>query len=321
MPRAKTNARIGKTDLLMVLTILLWAVNLSVIKIGLREFSPHGFNGVRLGLASLVYVAILAGRGRRALPVRGDGWKTLVLGLFGITIYQLFFIRAISLTSASATSIIMATTPLFIALLSSAAGQEKISWAGWLGIGISFAGFVIVVFGQNGGSALTWQGIQGPVLILLSNLCWAAYTVISKPMLDRASAFDLTALATSAGTLVYLPFVLPDLRAVAWSEISWKGWGAVLYSGLVAVVLCFVLWSYSVQKVGSTKTGIYGNLTPVFATVFAAVALSERITGFQAGGALLILGGVYLTRSGYRFLVRGTQEGESRPLKKDPDFL
>ncbi len=304
MPQHVDEAKIGKTDLLMVLTILLWAVNLSVIKIGLREFTVHGFNAVRLGLGAVIYVAILAWRGRKSLPPKGDGWKTLVLGLFGITIYQVFFIRAISLTSASTTSIIMATTPVFIALLSSAVGQERITWAGWLGIGISFAGFILVVYHQNGGVALSWQGVQGAVFILLSNLSWAAYTVISKPLLERTSAFNLTALATAAGTLVYLPYTIPDLKLIAWSRITWRGWGAVAYSGLVAVVLCFVLWSYSVQKVGSSKTGIYSNLTPVFATAFAAVALSERISGHQAAGALLILGGVYLTRSGYRFLVR-----------------
>jgi drug/metabolite transporter (DMT)-like permease len=314
MAEPRNNARIGKTDLLMVLTILLWAVNLSIIKMGLREFSAHAFNGVRLGLAALVYLVVLATRGRKALPPKGDGWPTLLLGLFGITIYQIFFIRAISLTSASTTSIIMATTPVFIALLSSAVGQERISWAGWLGIGISFAGFILVVYNQNGGFAFTWQGIQGAVLILLSNLSWAAYTVISKPLLNRASAFDLTALATSMGTLIYLPYTLPELRRVAWSQITWRGWGAVLYSGLVAIVLCFVLWSYSVQKVGSSKTGIYGNLTPVFATAFAAVALSERISRFQAAGALLILGGVFLTRSGYRFFVR-------RERKRGPERL
>ncbi len=304
MPIEKNDGRLGRTDLLMVVTILLWSINLSIIKIGLREFTVHGFNGLRLGLASLVYLVILGARGRRALPAKGDGWKTLVLGLFGITIYQIFFIRAISLTSASTTSIIMATTPIFIALLSSAVGHERIPWAGWLGIAVSFAGFILVVYDQNGGPSLSWQGLQGAVLILLSNLCWAAYTVVSKPLLERKSAFDVTALATSLGTLVYLPYTLPDLKRIAWAEISWRGWAAVLYSGLVAIVLCFVLWSYSVQKVGSSKTGIYGNLTPVFATAFAAVALSERIGGAQAAGALLILGGVYLTRSGYRFLVR-----------------
>jgi drug/metabolite transporter (DMT)-like permease len=304
MTQPKNNARFGKTDLLMVLTILLWSVNLSVIKIGLREFSPHAFNGVRLGLAALVYMAILAARGRKSLPAKGDGWKTLALGLFGITAYQIFFIRAISLTSASTTSIIMATTPVFIALLSSAVGQERITWAGWLGIALSFTGFILVVSNQNGGGALTWRGIEGAVLILLSNLSWAAYTVISKPLLDRTSAFNLTALATSAGTLMYLPYAVPHLKGIAWSEISWRGWSAVLYSGIVAIVFCFVLWSSSVQKVGSTKTGIYGNLTPVFATAFAAVALSERIGLSQAAGAILILGGVYITRSGYLFLVR-----------------
>ena len=83
--------------------------------------------------------------------------------------------------------------------------------------------------------------------------------------------------------------------------ISWSTWGALLYSAVLAVVVGFVVWYKSVQKVGNTKTGIYSNLNPVFATIFAYAFLSERITVLQAGGAAVIFAGVYLTRSGYKF--------------------
>ncbi len=304
MRKSKNNTRIGRTDLLMTLTVFLWAVNFSVIKVALREFPPHAFNAVRLGLASLVYLVLLGFSREGFLPPRGDGWKTAVLGLLGISFYQVFFIRAISMTSASMTSIIMATTPIFIALLSSAIGQERISWAGWLGIGISFAGFLLVVSSPEGGFVWSWHAVEGTVLILLSNISWAAYTVMSKPILERTSPFKLAALGTSIGTLVYLPYTFHELQKVRWDRISGQSWAAVLYSGLVAIVLCFSLWYYSVKKMGSSKTGIYGNLTPVFATAFAAVTIGERITKLQGLGALLVLAGVYLTRSGYRFLVR-----------------
>jgi drug/metabolite transporter (DMT)-like permease len=111
-------------------------------------------------------------------------------------------------------------------------------------------------------------------------------------------------LGTAAGTLLYLPFTLREVAAVDWRRISWAGWGAVLYSGLVAIVLCFVIWYDSVRKVGSSKTGIYGNLTPIFAVVFAGLFLGERLSAFEAVGSVVVLAGVYLARSGYRFFER-----------------
>jgi drug/metabolite transporter (DMT)-like permease len=301
--KSTNGSRIGPTDLLIVLVILFWAVNLSVIKIGLRSLSPHGFNAVRLGLASLAYAAVLVARPGK-FTRRGDGWRAIGLGLLGITFYQVFFIKGISMMSASAASVVMGTSPIFIALLATAVGEERISLAGWVGIAISFGGFLLVVSGENGGLTFTWEAWRGAVLILGANACWAGYTVFSKPVLERNSAFRLAAVGTIAGTLVYLPFAAADLARIEWARIPWQGWGAIFYAGLVAIFLCFILWYQSVKKVGSTKTGIYGNMTPLLAIFFASLVLGERLTAIQAVGTAITLAGVYLTRSGYRFFER-----------------
>jgi len=302
MARPLNGSRLGRTDVLIVLVVVLWAVNLSVIKIGLRQFSPHAFNAVRLGLASLAYAVVLVARPRsRRLGRKGDGWKAAGLGLFGITLYQVFFIKAVNVMDASTASIIMGTSPIFIALLATAVHEERISAAGWAGIAISFGGFLLVVAGENGGLVFTWNAWRGAVGILLANACWAAYTVLSKPVLDRNSAFRVAAIGSIAGTAVYLPFAAPDLAKVAWGRIPWTGWGAIAYSGLVAIFLCFIIWYQSVKEVGSAKTGIYSNLTPILAIFAASLFLGERLTAIQAVGAAITLAGVYLTRSGYRF--------------------
>jgi len=304
MLELKNGLKIGKTDFLMLMTVLLWAINLSLIKIGLRELSPHGFNAIRLTIASLVYIILLAvGRGKFTLA-KGDGLKAVGLGILGITAYQLFFIEAISQTNASTASVIMATSPIFIALLSTAMGQERIPWAGWVGIVISFAGFFFVIANGSGRPVFNWNGMRGPLFIILANICWAAYTVFSKPVLERNSPVGLAAVGTAAGTFLYLPFTVKEVAAVEWHKISWAGWGAILYSGLVAIVLCFVIWYYSLRKVGSSKTGIYSNLTPIFAVAFAGLFLGERFSVAEAAGSAVVLAGVYLTRSGYRFFER-----------------
>ncbi|MGD1008743.1 MAG: DMT family transporter [Candidatus Aminicenantales bacterium] len=304
MIELRNGAKIGKTDLLMLMTVLFWAVNLSVIKIGLRELTPHAFNAIRLTIASLVYLGLLAfGRGKPALA-KGDGWKAVGLGILGITAYQLFFIQAISRTNASTASVVMATSPIFIALLSTAMGQERVHWAGWIGILISFAGFFLVIASANGGSVFNGNGMRGAVLIILANICWAAYTVFSKPVLERNSPVRLAAVGTAAGTFLYLPFTVKEVAAVEWHKISWAGWGAVLYSGLIAIVLCFIIWYYSLREVGSSKTGIYSNLTPIFAVAFAGLSLGEHFSRSEAVGSAVVLAGVYLTRSGYRFFER-----------------
>lgn len=311
MPSPVNGARMGRTDALILLTVVLWAVNLSIIKIGLRSLPPHAFNAVRLSLASAAYLVVLAAGQRKLRPGRrGDAWKAAGLGLLGITGYQLFFIQAIARMNASSASIIMGTSPVFIALLATAVGKERIGAAGWAGIALSFAGFLLVVSGDNGGPLFAWGALRGAVLILLANACWAGYTVFAKPILERSSPVFVSGVGTAFGTLVYLPFAAESVAGADWKSLPWEGWAAILYSGLVAIFLCFILWYISVRAVGSTKTGVYGNLTPVLAIVFAGLFLGERLTAVQAAGAAVTLTGVYLTRSGYRFF-EGRRRGQT----------
>jgi O-acetylserine/cysteine efflux transporter len=306
MARPLNGSRMGRTDVLIVLVIVLWAVNLSVIKIGLRSLSPHAFNAIRLSLAALAYAAVLAARRRKGgrLARKGDGWKAAGLGLLGITLYQVFFIKAVSVMPASTASVFMGTSPIFIALLATLVGEERVPPAGWVGIAISFCGFLLVIAGENGGLAFTWDAWRGVLMILLANACWAGYTVFSKPVLERNSAFELAAVGSIAGTIVYLPFAIKDLARVDWARIPWQGWGAIGYAGLVAIFLCFIIWYESVKQVGSAKTGVYSNLTPILAIFIAGLVLGERLSAIQAVGAAVTLAGVYLTRSGYRFFER-----------------
>ena len=300
-------ARFGRSDLLMILAVLFWGVNLSVIKIGLREFTPHAFNGLRFGLASLVYAAWLFLKRPRPEFRKGDGLRIAGLGLAGVAVYQVFFINGLARETVSTSAVIMAMTPIFIALLSSAFRFEKIAWAGWLGIGLSFAGLAVVM--NDPAESFAWDGIRGDLMILAANICWAVYTVFGKPILARMAAVHLAAMTTIVGTALYLPFAARDLIRLEWRDISPSAWGAVIYSAIFAVVISFAVWYASVQRVGNAKTGIYGNLIPIFAAVSAAVILSEKLTPRLAAGAAVILLGVYLTRSGYRFFEKKSPEG------------
>jgi drug/metabolite transporter (DMT)-like permease len=305
MDRPLTGTRIGRTDVLIVLVVVAWAVNLSVIKLGLRVLSPHAFNGIRLTLAAAAYGAVLIAQGRGSrFGRKGDGWRSAALGLLGITFYQVFFIKGVSLMTASTASVFMGTSPLFIALLATVFAEERIPPAGWAGIAVSFGGFLLVVAGENGGLVFTWNAWRGALLILLANVCWAGYTVFARPLLERNSPFRMAAVGSIVGTAVYLPFAAADLSRVEWARIPWAGWGAILYAGLVAIFLCFVAWYASVKAVGSAKTGVYSNLTPILAIFIAGLVLGERLKAVQAVGAAVTLAGVYLTRSGYRFFER-----------------
>ena len=290
----------GATDIFMLLAVLCWAINFSFIKIALREFSPLAFNGIRLLFASLILIIALFVRGEGFSVAKSDIPKILFLSIIGNTAFQLLFMHGLNWTTASNTSVIMAMTPVFVVILSVFLKQEKIHWAGWLGIVISFIGFYFIITKQVGTFHFSWEELRGDLMILIGNLFWAIYTVFSKPFLKKISPLKWTSITLAVGTVFYLPFAALDIVRIQWSEISFQAWAVVIYSGLFAIAICYVIWYASVRRVGNSKTAIYGYLSPIFTILFAYLLISERITLLQIGGALIIFAGVYLTRSGYR---------------------
>ena len=300
--------KFGTTDALMLMAILFWAVNFSMVKIALRELSPLGFNGIRLLFASVVLVLILVLSGESLKVDQKTFWKLVFLGLIGNTAYQMFFIHGIDLTTASNSEIIIAMSPAFIALLSTLMKHERVHTAAWVGILFSFVGFYLVIASRFGTFQFSSLSVRGDLLIFCGNIFWTVFTVFSKPLLERMSPLKLTTLTMAIGTVFFLPFCIKDISHIPFRTVSLKAWGSLLYSGLFALVICYVIWYASVQRVGNTKTAIYDYLIPVFTAIFAYFFIDERITEQQAVGAIIIFVGVYLARIGYRRFVRENEK-------------
>ena len=90
----------------------------------------------------------------------------------------------------------------------------------------------------------------------------------------------------------------PSLLRQDWSRVRPLAWAGLVYSGLFAIALAYLIWSYGVKKIGSTRTAIYSNITPVVALLVAWLALGESPSPGQLAGAVVIFTGIYLVRHG-----------------------
>jgi drug/metabolite transporter (DMT)-like permease len=297
----------GSSDALMIAAVVMWGINFSTIKIALRELTPGGFNGMRLFITAALFVVLVALSREKFRIERRDILGLAAVGIAGNAIYQILFIHGVSLTTASNTSLILSISPVFVALLGAVLGIERIHWAAWLGILISFSGLYLVIAGGNGGLRFSAANVTGDLFIFGAAVFWASYTVFSKPFLERMSPLKFSAYTVWAGAIVYLPLTARDVLAVSWIRVSFRSWVMIVLSSLFGFVIGYLIWYNSVKKVGNSKTAIYNNLTPVFTALFAALILGESFRARQLIGAAVILTGVYLTRSGYRFFVRRSQ--------------
>jgi drug/metabolite transporter (DMT)-like permease len=278
-------------DAALVATVLVWAVNFSVVKAALAHFPPMAFTGIRL-LAAAILFLLVARRSPKPQLQSGDGKRLLLLGLVGHTFYQTLFIQGIQATTASSSAILLGLTPVFVALLSLFVSSQRPRAAVFLGIGVSVLGVYLVLQESSRGVG----SVLGDLLTLGATFCWSLQTVLSRPLLARYGPLRTSAYAASLGALAFLPLGLSDLHRLTPSSIPISAWLGLLYSIVFSLVLAYCMWYFAVDRIGPTQTAIYSNLTPVAAMGVAFVALDEPIGIQKVLGAAVILVGISLVR-------------------------
>ena len=129
----------------MLLVVVIWGANFAVVKYALDQIPPLAFTALRFAIASAILVPVVRAReGSLAVP-RAGAWRYVWLGLVGNTIYQLLFIIGLSKTTAANTALLIATTPVLVALIGALTGVERVARRVAVGIALAFAGITIVI--------------------------------------------------------------------------------------------------------------------------------------------------------------------------------
>jgi drug/metabolite transporter (DMT)-like permease len=284
------------TDLTMFLVVVIWGANFSVVKGTLAQIPPLAFTALRFTIAAIALSLVLRLR-EGYIHVPQGGWPRLIaLGLLGNTLYQIFFVFGLSMTTAANSSLIIATTPMLVALFGALLGIERLNRNIVVGVALGFTGVTLVLIGR--GAALSLETLDGDVLSLLAAFCWAGYTLGVRSLGRGLSPLAITTLTMITGAPGLFLIGIPALLQADWAAVTLIGWSGLAYSALLGIVLAYVLWNNSVRKVGSSRTAIYGCAIPIVATLVAWPALGERPVPMQAVGAALVIGGVLLTRRG-----------------------
>jgi len=312
----RPSAAFTRIDALLLLMAVIWGTNYSIVKSAFRELDPQAFNAARMMLASAIFLAIIVALRNRpgprrdgaseaasfasilrtSAPVTRRDWLELAaLGLVGHCGYQYCFIGGLALTSVASSSLMLAATPVVIALLSAVLGLERVSRLHWMGAALSMAG-IYYVMGR--GVSVGSDSIAGNVLMLLAVSCWAIYTLGATRLMRRHSPVGVTGLSMAIGTALYVPAVWPHLRRTDWTAVSGWTWTALIYSAVFALGVAYTIWYAAVREIGSARTAVYSNVIPIVAMLTAVVFLGEPLGPRKLIGAAAVIGGVALTRVG-----------------------
>ncbi len=280
------------TDGLLLLTVVIWALNISVTRYVLTHgFRPLAYGSLRYGLAAAVFAALslamertLAIGGRRSLLLVG----LAVLLLWG---NQVAFVYSLRLTTATTVALVLGTTPVFAALFSSLVGLERLTGRFWAALLVSFAGVALVALGSGGRLG---GDLGGVLLSVFLAATWAGYSVTVAPLMRRYSPFRISAVVLLAMWVPLAATSAPQLQAQDYGALDRDIWLLLAFAVLGPLVLTNVLWFTAIDRVGPSHATLFANLEPFVAALFAFLLLSERLSLLQIGGGVAIAVGIVL---------------------------
>lgn len=239
---------------------------------------------------------------KRSFRLFSDNWRDellmLVLGITGGSVYFLAENAAMLFTTATNTSLIVCSCPLFAMLLFAVVYRhsEHISKVQALGSVLACMGMAVVVL--NGHFVLHLSPL-GDLLAFAACLCWAVYSLLMKPASERYSTLFITRKVFFYGLLTIIPYYLivpgfPSLDVLLRSDVLWN----LLFLGVVASMICYVAWNWVISRLGAVVATNWVYFNPITTILFAWWLLHEQITIWFLLGTVFILVGMYLADKG-----------------------
>lgn len=280
------------------LTVAIWGTTFVWTKLLITEgLSPAQIFTIRFAIAYILLLTFsLTVRRRSHRWFSGSVRDELMMALLGVTGGSLYFLtenEALCFTTATNTSLIVCSCPLFAALLIRLCYRtEHLGRAGIAGSVIAFAGMAIVVL--NGRFVLHLSPL-GDALAFTACLCWAVYSLLMKTVSGRYSAMFVTRKVFFYGVVTIAPYYffvpgMPSASVLFRPQVM----ANLLFLGCVASMACFLTWNWCIARLGAVRATNWVYFNPITTIVFARWLLGEQITPWFLAGSVMILAGMYL---------------------------
>lgn len=277
--------------LLALLVIFIWGSTFISTKILLDDLTPIEIMLARYLIAYLGLLLIYP-RFHRPEGAKAE-LKYLLAALTGSTFYFLAENTALTFTQASNVSLLISAAPILTSVTAHLCTRdEKMNRRQVYGFLSAMAGIFLVVC--NGKFVLKLSP-AGDLLALTAALLWAVYCILLRGFDSPHKPVYITRKVFFYSILTMAPLLLLDKRQPASGAFSrpWV-WFHLVFLGLVASSVCYVLWYQVVAHLGAVRANNFVYLNPLVTMVFSVIFLHERITLLMLAGGVLILLGVMI---------------------------
>lgn len=278
----------------VIVACIIWGFSFVWTEVGLKSFDPVTLVFMRLIIGtSLMYVVA---RGMKKIhPVNPKDWKWfLLLASLEPFLYFMGETYAQTMVSATLTSVVISTIPLFAPFSAYFFLKEKISLMNILGIVISLAGVICIVFtdGSNFNANLT-----GIILLALAVFSAVSYAIVLKKLSYRYNSFNIVFYQNLIGMIYFIPaFFILDFKHWGEKPILADAVFSIVMLAIFASVIAFIMFSNGVRVLGVARSNVFCNIMPAFTAIFAWIVLDNKLNGIKIAGISIVIIGLFVSQ-------------------------
>ncbi len=282
---------------LILLMVMCWSGNYIAAKIVFREIPSLPAMVLRTIVSATLMIPIFALR--KTKPVGSWGWREtgilVTLGIFGMTLNQFFWTLGVARTTVVHSSMIMATTPVWVLLMAGVARLERITLPKIGGMAIAMAGVAMLQMFKPRAASSRTPTLPGDFLVLLCAVTFAAMTTFGKRYKPESGPIAVNAVGYVGGVLLLLPLLWTTAGAMNFARVTFAAWAGVFYMGAISSVTGYLIYYYALARMPASRIAAFQYLQPVFASLMAVAILGEELTGAALAAGGVIFAGVYVT--------------------------
>lgn len=275
----------------MLITALVWSISFINIKVAVAVVPPMTLGMLRFILASLILIVIVKIKKIDLKVDRKDWLYVFLAGALGITLYFYFENNGVKYTSASASSLIIATIPVFSVIADAIIYKIKMTRRVMLSVICSLAGVALIV-GFNIEALVASGYAKGYAMMFGAVGVWILYMVVTKPLFERYSQMQLLFYQAVIGTICFVPFSI--MEGFDYGLLTSNIVMHITILGIFASVVGFYTYLTALDILGMSVSSIFLNLLPLLTVIFSMIFLRESMTVLQYLGGALILVSVFV---------------------------
>ncbi|WJN46550.1 MULTISPECIES: DMT family transporter [Priestia] len=274
-----------------IMSISFWGISFVSTKAVLDKLDPYTLLVLRFGIGALFLLVLLVlKRYPLNIPLKYIP-HLIVLGILGVFIHQVIQATALLTINASAAGWIISFSPVFTVILSVFFLHEKMTLLKASGIIVAIIGVLLVTTSSNQHSLQLPVNI-GYLLMILSTLNWAIYSVLLKKLDIQLPSLVVTFYMCLIGFTLTTPFlvrnkgweIMPFLTSVEWAHLLFLG---VFVSGVA-----YWYWAKALEVLEASHVSVFLYLEPVATLITAVLLLREKIIPVSILGGVIIIVGV-----------------------------